>query len=273
MSPSDDKVSSVSLSISGHVAEVCLNRPEKLNALNGEMFAGLAKVIATLSEMPEVRAVVLRGAGTAFCAGLDLAAMQEGGLGIDLRERSFGEANLVQQVAWGWRTLPVPVIAAVDGVAFGGGLQILSGADIRIGSAAARLAIREIWWGLVPDMAGMALWRSLVRDDLLRELILTGREFSGEEALRIGFLTHLATDPLEHARSLAAAIAGRSPDAIRAAKQLCNLAATEADAGELLRAESDAQHWLKGSANQREAVASAMERREARFIDPSFPSP
>ena len=257
----------VVLTIGDHVAEVCLNRPDKLNALDLPMFMRLGEVIAQLGEARDVRVVVLHGVGRAFCAGLDLAAMTQGGLGIDLTTRTSGGTNVVQQAAWGWRALPVPVIAAVQGVAYGGGLQILSGADVRIGSADARLAIREINWGLVPDMGGMALWRHCVRDDILRELMLTGREFTGEEAQRTGFLTFVAPNPLEQARSLAATIAGRSPDAVRAAKRLANLAASGAAEHDLLMAESSAQHALRGAPNQREAVQALLERRPPLFIN------
>ncbi len=260
----DDRVV---LTITDHVAEVCLNRPQKLNALDRAMFERLNRIIAQLQEACEVRAVVLHGAGRAFCAGLDLAALQNGGAGFDLMARAAGDANVVQQAAWGWRTLPVPVIAAVQGVAFGGGLQILSGADIRIGGENARLSIREINWGLVPDMAGMALWRGCVRDDILRELMLTGREISGVEAQQAGLLTVIATDPLERARALAATIAQHSPDAVRAAKKLANLATSGAEARDLLLAESVAQQALKGAPNQREAVLAFMERRPPAFTD------
>lgn len=264
---SDETGDRVILTVADHVAEVCLNRLEKLNALDVAMFDCLHAIIAQLHGARDVRAVVLHGAGRAFCAGLDLAAMQQGGAGLNLEARPTGEANIVQQAAWGWRTLPVPVIAAVQGVAFGGGLQILSGADIRIGSEDARLAIREIDWGLVPDMAGMALWRGCVRDDVLRELILTGREISGAEAQRAGLLTFLAPDPLERARMIAATIARRSPDAVRAAKQLANLAASGAEPRDVLLAESTAQQALKGTHNQREAVQAFFERRPPQFTD------
>lgn len=257
----------VVLTVSNHIAELCLNRPEKLNALDLPAFEQLNGMITRLHEARDVRVVILHGAGPAFCAGLDLAAMRHGGLHIDLTCRTDEGANLVQQAGWGWRTLPVPVIAAVQGVAYGGGLQIIAGADIRIGSPDARLAIREIHWGLVPDMAGMALWRGCVRDDVLRELIMTGREISGIEAQQAGLLTSLAADPLAQARALAASIAQRSPDAVRAAKRLANLAVSGMDARELLLAESSAQMALKGRANQREAVQAYLDRRSPLFTD------
>jgi len=256
----------VRLAIDGGVAEVRLNRPEKLNALDADMFTAIVEVLETLAAAPKVRAVVLSGEGRAFCAGLDMASMSAGGTGLRLDRRPYGPANIVQYVAWGWRTLRMPVIAAVHGVAFGGGLQIMSGADIRIGEPSARFSIREAYWGLIPNIAGTALWRTLVRDDVVRELTYTAREFLGTEAERYGFLTRLSTDPRVDALSLAKAIAERSPDAVRAAKRLYNCAA-DADAATLLQAESSEQLKLKGSPNQLEAVAAHAEGRAARFHD------
>jgi enoyl-CoA hydratase/carnithine racemase len=190
-----------------------------------------------------------------------------GAAGADLQVRTHGIANAAQQVAMVWREVPVPVIAAVHGVAFGGGLQVALGADIRIVAPDTRLSVMEIKWGLVPDMAGMVLMRELARDDVVRELTYTGRIFSGEEALRIGFATRLSADPLAEALQMAHDIAQKSPDAIRAGKRLLNGSASMS-AAELLLAESVEQKALIGSANQAEAVMANMERRAARFTDP-----
>lgn len=256
----------VTIVLEDGVADVRLNRAEKMNALDPAMFAGINAAIERLGGMREVRAVVLSGEGRGFCAGLDMAAMAGGGLGIDLAKRGHGLANAVQNVAWGWRMLPMPVIAAVHGVAMGGGFQIMSGADIRIAHPAARMAIRETHWGLVPDMAGVALWRTLARDDVLRELTYTAREFSAEEALGFGLVTRLADDPLAEAKTLAIAIAARNPDAVRASKRLYNLSA-DADGETVLLAESEEQIRLMRSPNQVEAVRANMEKRAAVFVD------
>ena len=213
--------------------------------------------------MKGLRAVVLSGEGRAFCAGLDLSnfsrqpAEDEPGL----TERTYGNANRPQQVAMQWRKLPVPVIAAVHGVCFGGGLQIASGADIRICHPTTRMAIMEMKWGLVPDMGGYALWRGLVRDDVLRELVYTHREFDGEAAVRHGFATHVSADPLADALALARQIAGSSPTAIRSAKQLANRT-PDMDVDAVLMAESIAQHELMYSRNQIEAVRAGVLGRE-----------
>lgn len=256
----------VSIELRDGIADVRLTRPDKMNALDPAMFAAIADVIEQLDGMPGLRAVVLSGEGRAFCAGLDLASMAGSGSDLDLDTRSHGDANLFQQVAWGWRTLPVPVIAAAHGIAFGGGFQILSGADVRILAPGTRCSIMEMKWGIVPDMAGFALWRTMVRDDVLRELIFTAREFSAEEALNFGFATRLSDTPHAAAMTLAKEITERNPHAIRAAKRLANLSA-EADAGAILTAESAEQARLMRSPNQVEAVMANMQKRSPSFTD------
>ena len=256
------------------VAEVCLARADKMNALDQAMFDAIARSIDRLKDLPGLRAVVLHGEGRAFCAGLDMgrfskiAAGADGGV-RDLRPRTHGLANSAQYLGLGWRELPVPVIAAVHGVAFGGGLQLALGADIRLIAAEARMSVMEIKWGLVPDMAGVALLRGLVRDDHVRELTYTGREVRGDEAVALGLATRVAADPLAEARALAAAMAQRSPSALRAAKRLMNLASRTLDdsAGAVLQAESDEQVALMGAPHQVEAVMANLEKRAPQFKD------
>lgn len=254
----------VTIAIDAGVADVRLNRPDKMNALDPAMFAALIAAIDRLAGEPGLRAVVLSGAGRAFSAGLDMASMASAGAGVDLAARTHGPANDFQQVAWGWRALPVPVVAAVHGIAFGGGLQIASGADIVLTAPDARLSVMEVKWGIVPDMAGFALWRGRVRDDVLRELAYTAREFDGAAAAMLGFATRTAADPLAEATDLARAIAARNPHATRAIKRLAN-AAVDADA--ILTAESIEQAALLRTPNQVEAVMANMERRAPRFVD------
>jgi len=265
----------VSISISDGVADVRLVRVDKMNALDAAMFEALVAATDRLSKEKGVRAVVLSGEGRAFCAGLDMgrfAAMGEkGGNGIpggenrDLAARTHGKANAAQQAVWGWRQLPVPVIAAVHGVAFGGGFQLALGADMRFLTPDARMSIMEIKWGLVPDMAGTPILASLVRDDILRELTYTGRIFSAQEAMTYGLATRICDDPRAAALELAREIAGKSPDAIRAAKRMLNNLTV--DPGPALLAESVEQQKLMGSPNQTEAVRANMEKRAPRFTD------
>ncbi|MCK1280382.1 crotonase/enoyl-CoA hydratase family protein [Bradyrhizobium sp. 61] len=265
----------VSISISEGVADVRLVRADKMNALDQAMFEALVAATDRLSKEKGVRVVVLSGEGRAFCAGLDMgrfAAMKEkGGNGIpggenrDLAKRTHGQANFPQQAVWGWRQLPVPVIAAVHGVAFGGGFQLSLGADMRFLSPDARMSVMEIKWGLVPDMAGTPILASLVRDDILRDLTYTGRIFSAQEAMAYGLATRICDDPRATALEVAREIAGKSPDAIRAAKRLLNNLSV--DPGPALLAESVEQQKLIGSANQTEAVRSNLEKRAARYLD------
>lgn len=254
------------------IADVRMTRTDKMNALDPAQWAALVDAIDQLKATPGLRVVVLSGEGRAFCAGLDLASMQgdrepgASSAGGSLADRTKGIANSAQYVAWGWRELPVPVIAAVHGVAFGAGSQIMAGADIRIVHPDTRIAIMEMKWGLVPDVGGMPLWRTQVADDILREMIYTNREFNGHEAKAMGFATHVADDPHAKAMALAQAIANKNPHAVRGAKRLCNLMATATDA-ELLQAESDEQLKVIRTPNQMEAVMAEMGKRKPVFAD------
>lgn len=262
----------VSISVENHVADVRLTRADKMNALDPAMFQGIIAAGEELAGMKGVRAVVLSGEGRSFCAGLDMASMAGGGAnasgggGNQLTDRTHGNANDFQQVAMLWRKLPMPVIAAVHGVCFGGGLQIASGADIRVVAPDARLAVMEMKWGLIPDMGGYALWRGLVRDDMLRELTYTNREFSGVEALALGFATYVDENPHAKAMAIAHEIANRNPEAVREAKALFNTFA-DMDEDAILMAESERQARLIRTPNQVEAVMAGMQKRVANFAD------
>lgn len=262
----------VAVTITDGIADVRLNRADKMNALDPAMFAALLETGERLKQDSAVRVVVLSGAGKGFCAGLDMQSFermraggsvgqeQGGPLRCGLLPRTFGNANAFQQVALIWRELPVPVIAAVHGVAFGGGLQIALGADMRYVTADARMSVMEIKWGLVPDMAGMLLMRELARPDVVRELTFSGRQFSGAEALQFGFATQVHADPYAAALNAARILALQSFDALRAAKRLLNLALA-ADPASILMAESLEQERLIGSPNQLEAVRANLEKR------------
>ena len=267
----DDRVK---VTMSDGIADVRLVRADKMNALDAAMFDALVATSGRLAHEKGLRAVVLSGEGRAFCAGLDMdrfAAMKKGGNGVaggesrDLTARTHGLANFPQQAVWGWRQLPVPVIAAIQGVAFGGGFQLALGADMRFLAPDARMSIMEIKWGLVPDMAGTPILASLVRDDILRELTYTGRIFSAQEAMNYGLATRICDDPHATAFEVAREIAGKSPEAIRAAKRMLNNLAI--DPGPALLAESVEQMKLMGGANQLEAVRANIDKRAPRFAD------
>jgi enoyl-CoA hydratase/carnithine racemase len=215
--------------------------------------------------------VVLSGEGRGFCSGLDIPGLMAGGgkrSGPNLMDRSDDSpASFVQRSAWIWQEVPVPVIAAVHGVAYGGGLQLALGADIRFVAPDARLSLRELNWGLVPDVGVTQTARNVVPLDVLKELTFTARVVSGVEAVELRLATHLSDDPHAAALELAREIAARSPNAVRAAKQLWNraLLGTQEEGFAL---EHTLQKTLMGKPNQTEAVRANMEKREAKFADP-----
>jgi enoyl-CoA hydratase/carnithine racemase len=256
----------VIIEVEEHVARVRMCRADKRNALDLAMFEGLADAAGKLAGEEDLRAVVIHGEGKSFCAGLDVDAfLAEPSTAEKLLVKAQGEAtNLAQQVCWAWRRLPVPVIAALHGDVFGGGLQIALGADIRIVSPDARLSIMEIRWGLVPDMAGTRVLRDIVSYDVAIDLTLTGRIVSGDEASAIGLATRVAVEPFKAAVDLARDIAARSPDAVRAAKHLLHNA-WRLDDRQGLDLETRLQMGLLGGRNQMEAARAGMEGREPAF--------
>ncbi|MBU4316926.1 MAG: crotonase/enoyl-CoA hydratase family protein [Proteobacteria bacterium] len=258
------------------VADVRMNRPEKMNAIDTAMFEALSRVGRELAGMKSIRAVVLSGEGRAFCAGLDFSSFQS--MADAKSSRSAAEnvmadhsaenpANLAQQAGYVWHVMPVPVIAAIHGVAFGGGLQIALGADIRIIEPDARVSILEIKWGLVPDMSGTQMLRDLARLDVVKELTYTGRIIDGLEAVTLGLATRVSDAPYEDAMKLAHEIATKSPDAIRAGKKLLN-ASRRVTIEEGFRLEEDLQRSVIGTPNQVEAVLANLENRKPDFKDP-----
>ena len=194
----------VTLTITDGVADVRMNRPDKRNALDGAMFKALADVGERLTTERAVRCVVLSGEGSSFCAGLDFSSFQAMAGGDEAAADADGSpgamkdgriTHLGQQVCWVWQEIPVPVIAAVHGHALGGGIQIALGADIRIVHPDTQMSVREVHWGLVPDMTGTLTLSTLVRADVAKELVFTARVFDGREAHALGLATVCRTRP------------------------------------------------------------------------------
>ena len=267
----------VSITVSGGVADVRMDRADKRNALDGAMFSALAAAGERLKAEPAVRVVVLSGEGSSFCAGLDFGSFQQmasGAAGMGSSDDSGNPGNmspgrithLGQQVSWVWQEIPVPVIAAVHGHALGGGIQICLGADIRIVHPDTQMSVWEIHWGLVPDMTGTMVLSRLVRPDVAKELTFTARVFDGREALSLGLATKLSDDPRADALEMAHEIAGRSPDAVRGAKELFNRLAWS-EAADQFAAERRVIGSLIGRTNQVEAVMANFEKRPPIFTD------
>ena len=260
----------VRIEIENSVATVMLDRADKHNAIDMAMFEALAEAGDSLKDDTSVRVVVLHGAGKNFCTGIDVSVFGGAGIGalgdklMEPRDRS--PANIFQSAAWVWQEVPVPVIAALQGAVYGGGLQIALGADIRYATPDVQMSIMEIKWGIIPDMAISSTARHLLPADKFKELAFTGRIVSGSDAEEFGLITALADDPLQSAQALARDIADRSPDAIRAIKKLVN-ESWQADAVSSLRREAELQRAVMGGVNQMEAIAANLQKRTPDFAD------
>lgn len=258
----------VSVDVTDHIARVTLTRGDKMNAVDPDMAQGIVDAGQSLIGRDDVRAVVLSGEGKSFCAGLDVmsfAQLAAGNPEALVMPRTHGNANLFQEVAMVWRRVEVPVIAALHGVAFGAGLQLAMGADIRIAHPETKLAIMEMKWGLIPDMGGMVLLPQLVRSDVLRQMTYTARPVDAVQGERCGLVTELDETPMDRALELATDIAGRSPSAMRAAKRLIGFAESGAGEDAVLLAESREQTDLIGRPHQMEVIAANMAGRKPDF--------
>ena len=274
MASHSDIAARVSVSIDAGVAHVQLTRPDKRNALDDAMFHAIAQAGERLKNDAGVRAVVLSGEGLSFCAGLDFGGFQSmsergadtpatSGIGAMAEGRI---THLAQQICWVWQEVPVPVIAALQGHALGGGMQLALGADVRIAHPDTKLSVREVHWGLTPDMTGTLMLSRLVRDDVMKELVFTGRVLPASEGAALGLVTKLSNTPVDDAMAMAREIAGRSPDAVRGAKKLINRL-SNAGAADHFAAEREIIFKLIGSANQVEAITANFENRAPKFED------
>ena len=251
------------------VAMVRLSRPDKRNALDMKMFEALIETGEGLAAKKGLRAVVLHGEGKGFCAGLDVMSFMATGSAEQaiaklLEPYPGSPANFVQQTVHVWSAMPVPVIAALHGVVYGGGLQLALGADIRVAHPDAKLSVMEIKWGLIPDMTGSQTLRHLVGLDVAKLLTFTGKVVEGKEAQALGLVTEVNDEPLEHARNLARVIASKSPHAIRHGKTLLD-ASVGQDLEQGLALEATLQKEIIGRPNQLEAVTANMMKRQPAF--------
>ena len=273
----------VTVTISDGIADVRLDRADKRNALDPAMFDAIAKAGNDLVTNREIRAVVLSGNGNSFCAGLDFGSFQsmadsgksgDGSKGNTSSSENAGAiqpgaiTHLAQQICWVWQEVPVPVVAALQGHALGGGMQLALGADIRVAHGETQFAMREVHWGLIPDMTGTLMLSRLVRDDVAKDLVFSARIISGVEAHALGVVTRLSDKPFEMAMQIAREIADRSPDAVRGAKALINRL-SNAGAAEHFAEERRIIYSLIGKPNQVEAVMSNFEKRPAKFRPPT----
>ena len=273
----------VLVTINDGIADVRLDRADKRNALDPAMFDAISRAGKDLVTNKDIRAVVLSGNGTSFCAGLDFGSFQvmadSGSASTNSKSKDSQKENagamatgaithLAQQICWVWQEVPVPVIAAIQGHALGGGMQLALGADIRVAHPETQFAMREVHWGLIPDMTGTLMLSRLVRDDVAKDLVFSARVISGTQAHQFGVVTRISESPLEVAMQIAREIAERSPDAVRGAKALINRL-SNAGAAEHFAEERRIIQSLIGKPNQVEAVMSNFEKRSANFVPPS----
>jgi len=262
-------MSRVNTEIRDHVAHVTLTRSDKMNAVDPDMAEAIVAAGEALIGNDDVRAVLLSGEGRAFCAGLDVASFGKHASGGDqtdrIVKRTHGNANLMQQVAMIWRRVPVPVIAAVHGVAFGAGFQLALGADVRIAAPGTKFAVMEAKWGLIPDMAGMVLMPPLMRSDVIRLMTYTAEPVAAEKGVDWGFVTEISDDPHARALEIVTLIAEKSPSGTRLAKALIETAESGASEDDVLMAESVEQAKLIGGAHQIEIVSANMAGRKPQF--------
>lgn len=229
------------------IAKVALNRPDKMNALNLEMFSAIIDSGEILARDNGLRAIVLCGNGNAFCAGLDLNIMGQFAQIIDsLHERTHKDCNQFQRAAMIWHDIDAPVICAINGVAFGGGLQIASGADIRIAAPDAKLSIMEMKWGIIPDMGGTYLWPKNVRNDVLKHLTMSAEIIDANQAQSVGLISEIAENPIDAAINYAKTLKGKSIAALKAQKRLYNGVDANARSRQLLNESIEQAEILKG---------------------------
>ncbi|HTY80025.1 MAG TPA: enoyl-CoA hydratase/isomerase family protein [Candidatus Bathyarchaeia archaeon] len=218
--------SKVLVEIKAPVATITLNKPERLNAVDVEVWEGIREAAIAVDAAPGVRVAIVQGAGGAFCAGLDVKAGSTLG---DLTGVSPGSAMArirehlghLQECFTRLEQIRVPVIAAIQRVCIGAGMELALCCDIRLAAEGTVFSIPEVQLGIVPDMGGTQRLPRTIGVGMAKELIYTARRFDAAEALRIGFVNHVypAGELGARAAELAAEIAANGPLAVRAAKR------------------------------------------------------
>lgn len=258
--------------IDGPIAVVTLNRPDKYNGMDMPMMQAWRDVPKKLAKNRNIRAVILRGSGKAFCAGLDFATITSSKKQAAQVVKSFlkpGRTNDFQQACWAWRDLPVPVFAVIHGYCFGAGMQLAMAADFRYATPDCQFSIMESKWGIVPDMTGTVTWREVLPLDVAKELAMTGRQFDSAEAKDLQLLTGVSVEPEALARSLIDQILTRSPDCVSATKVLFNKNWGNSESAALANERKIQAKLLRGK-NQRRAVKANMSKKAPRFAPRQF---
>ncbi|MBX5443960.1 enoyl-CoA hydratase-related protein [Sphaerobacter sp.] len=246
----------------GHVATLTLNRPDVLNAFNTEQLEALRDALAGVTRDPEVRAIIITGAGDrAFAAGADIAEMRDKG-----PSQALIFARLGQSVCSMLENAPQPTIAAINGFALGGGCELALACDIRICSENAQLGQPEVTLGIPPGWGGTQRLARVIGRAAAKELILTGRRIGAEEALRLGLVSAVypAEELMPRARELAERIAANAPVAVYYAKEAINRG-VETDLETALAYEAHLFALAFDTRDQKEGMGAFLERRKPDF--------
>ncbi|MDO5502361.1 MAG: crotonase/enoyl-CoA hydratase family protein [Actinomycetia bacterium] len=256
----------VTVSVQSGIAHVRLARPDKLNGLTLDTLDALIATGRQLRADRTLRGVVISGQGPSFCAGLDFGTVMTDPAGVarGFIPRPWRGTNTFQEACWVWRRMPVPVVAAVHGHCFGGGLQIALGADFRITTSDAQWSVLEAKWGLIPDMSGVQSLSQQVGLDVAKRLTMTGEVVDGEQAVRLGLASEVSEDPVPAAYELIERIATRSPDSVAATKRIFERTWTRS-ARSTFRWERLEQLVLLGAANTKAIRKAAAAKAPARF--------
>lgn len=260
----------------GHVATLTLNRPDRLNAMTGELWAELRGVGEALRDESELRTLVVIGEGRAFSSGIDTSVFAEG-FGDAVSEQgsqqgSSGASKLVDTImttqdSFTWLAeAPFATIAAVRGYAYGAGLQLALACDLRILARGSKVGLLEFQYGMMPDLGGTQRLPRLVGPGKAKELIFTRARIDAEEAYRIGIAERLVDDDVleKEAASLAAEIAAQPPLAVRGVKDAVEAALT-LEHRDGLRVEAERQSVCLSSADLLEAMQAFVEQRDPEY--------
>jgi enoyl-CoA hydratase len=268
-------LTTIALSLADGIAEVRLNRPDKSNAMNDAMWQEIRQAFAWVDATPAVRVAILSGEGKNFCAGIDLAMM--GGIqqriahadGARSREALRRLILDLQDCLSSLERCRKPVIAAIQGACIGGALDLVTSCDMRYAAADAMFSVREIDLGMVADVGTLQRLPRLVGDCMARELAYTGRNFTADEAERLGLANRIFASPealTAAVREIAATIAAKSPLATRGLKEVMNFSRDHSVADGLnFVATWNAALLLSG--DLAESMQAMREKRAPRFAD------
>ena len=275
MSDTLPQLSTIAVRLDGQVAEISLNRPDRSNALNEAMWQELRTAMQWADAAPEVRAVVLAGAGKNFCAGIDLAMLGGVAQAVAHADPARSREKLrrlildLQDCLSSIEQCRKPVLAAIQGACIGGALDMVTCCDMRYAAADAVFSVKEVDVGMTADVGTLQRLPRLVPDGVARELAYTGRNVEAAEAERIGLVNRVFASPEELAAgvmAMAQAIAAKSPLAIRGTKEMLNYGRDHSVADGLNYIATWNAAMLM-SADLNEAMAAAKERRAPKYLD------